>query len=286
MFAVFAIAAIVVVHPESAPPVAAQGPASFTSLNDLGTVLRPADRVRAPIVVPSTPIPARLTRETQQTTVSFNGCTGSLVRDDHGSIVGLAGAGHCVRSSSNVMRDGHIFGTGNIVAFDRADIELDSAADLFYVGLNGRNSADVRAQLVHNLERVGITTRQASAAALMTGYPRYNNQRNEPVTLALTVGGIVHWPRDPVGTIATFGNWNSRNQSCSPRASGSGLYLNLDGHGYVIVGVLSSRAEFERVQTMPYGAAYGLELRQFFEQQLSRTIDAEFLCGFAQPTPA
>ncbi len=270
------------VHTEAAPLAAQTHDAPFMARISSAQVLRPASRIRGAITAPNAPPPS--TSIALENTVSFNSCTANIVRDDHGAVLGIVGAAHCIGSSFNVMRDGHTFGTGNRLVLDRSQITRDTSTDMFYVGLNGRSAADVRAQLVSNYRRVDMASQTADSVAVMTGYPTFSNPSGEPVTLSLKVAGIVHWPRDPNDTIAAFGNWNSRNQSCSPGASGSGLYHWLDGQGYVIVGVLSSRAEFDRVQTMPYPPAYGLELRQYFESQLDRKIDAEFMCGFAPPT--
>jgi len=267
-----------------APSVAANGTAIHAGLHDPANALRSAERMSTPIAVPPGPVAPELAQAIEKNTVSFNTCTGNLVRDDQGAVLGIVGAAHCVRQSSNVVQDGHTFGTGTSVIIDRADIRLDSTTDMFYAGLDGRAAADVHAQLVLNYAQVDLTDRSSNQVAVMTGYPRFSNERNEPVTIPLSLSGIVHWPHDLADTIATFGDWNSENQSCSPGASGSGLYHHIDGHGYVIIGVLSSRAEFEQVQTMTYSADYGLELRRYFETQLGRTIDADFLCGFAPPT--
>jgi hypothetical protein len=120
---------------------------------------------------------------------------------------------------------------------------------------------------------------------VMSGYPAYNNSAGAVTTIPLAYGGPIVWPEDRRPAIGTFGNWTDTGRSCSPRASGSGLYALIPGLGYRIIGVLSSHAEFDHVQTMPYREEYGAELRIYFEQQLDRTIDASYLCGFTPPGP-
>lgn len=267
--------------PDSGHSAGAEAPAPTAPsamFNGSADALQPAVRTTGPAVVPVATVAAELAEATRSNTVRFNTCTANLLRDDRGVVLGVVGASHCVLSSNNVMSGVR---SANIA---RSAISLDPETDVFTVGLDGHRAAEVHDQLERNYQRADVSARRSDVTAAMTGYPTFSNPKGEPVTLQLMLGGIVRWPNSPDDTIATFGNWNDRNQGCTPGASGAGLYVHLDGYGYVIIGVLSSRAEFERVQTMPYPAAYGLELREYFEQQLGRKVQADFLCGFAPPT--
>ncbi|MEP2372688.1 MAG: hypothetical protein ABJ382_21685 [Ilumatobacter sp.] len=229
-------------------------------------------------------VPASIRTETHKSAIRFNNCTGNIIRDDHGAVLGFVGAAHCVRTASNSIRNGVAFAGATSSPIDRSAILLDTTTDVFYSGLEGHHAIDVWRQVWTNYTRADIDALPSTTMLAMSGYPSHHNPRGELVTLSLTLGGIVHWPNDPTDTIATFGDWNALEQTCSPGASGSGLYHYVEGAGWVVIAVLASRAEFEGVQTMPYSPEYGLELRSFFEKQLDLTIDAEYMCGFAPPS--
>lgn len=258
---------------------------------DLGAAVASAPAVRrsmsepVSVLAPGRAAPSSIPAEIRRNTVSFNGCTANIVRDDLGAVLGLVGAAHCVRTTSNSMCDGVLFASGTNWPIERSAITIDDTTDVFYSGLLGHHATDVWRQVRTNSAGADIGNLPTTTALAMAGYPSHHNPRGELVLLSLSLGGIVHWPNDLADTIATFGDWNALEQTCSPGASGSGLYLYIEGRGWVIIAVLASRAEFVGVQTMPYGAEYGLELRSFFEQQLGMTIDADYMCGFAPPSP-
>lgn len=269
----------------AAPLLAVPDSVPSGTVNQPASAIHRAVRGQSSVVAPDATVPVLVRAHIEARTVRFNGCTANLIRDDSNDLLGIAGAAHCVAPHSNVMRDGSSLASGSSQPIERSAIMIDGATDVFYSGLDGHAASDVRSQLMTNYARSGIANYdQQPTPVIMTGYPSHNNPRGESVTLALTLGGTVRWPSDPVDTIATFGDWNYLSQSCTPGASGSGLYFHVAGRGYVVVAVLASHAEFRRVQTMPYSDEYGQELRIFFERQLDRAIDADFMCGFAPPT--
>ena len=287
MTAVAILVVTVAIEQREAPArVEADDTTGFVEIGSLADALEPAVRWPASTVTPGgAMVPPAVATTTEHDTISFNHCAANLVRDDDGELLGLVGAAHCVTAQDNVMYDGATFAGGTSSQIERSAIAIDPVTDVFYSGLDGHGPTDVRTQLVTNDIRADVVHSTPGEVFVMTGYPMHHTSGGESVTLSLSFGGIVHWPNDPVDTIAMFGDRNDRDQSCSSRASGSGLYAHVDGHGDVVIAVLASHAEFERVQTMPYSDEYGHELCTFFEHQLDRPIEFDYLCGFASPTP-
>ncbi len=260
-------------------------PGTFRSAQALVPAVRHSMFAPATVTATAHSVPASIRTETHRSTIGFNGCTANIIRDDRGRVLGFVGAAHCVKPTSNTMRYVAVSANGIDSPIDRSMILMDTTTDMFYVGLEGHVATDVWHQVRMNFTRSDIEDQPSTTVLVMTGYPWHHNPRREAVTLSLTLGGIVRWPNDPTDTIATFGDWNALQQTCSPGASGAGLYHFIAGVGWVVIAVLASRAEFEGVQTMPYHPDYGLELRSFFEKQLAMTIDADYMCGFAPPSP-
>lgn len=255
-------------------------------------VLDSPERIKPDIVAPEPQqIPTGVLQSIKADILSFNGCTANKVRNSAGAVLGIVGAQHCVFKPevypygfTDTIYYGETYGSGPQQKVSPSQILSDpSGLDIFYIGTGGHSANEVRNQMIANYNLVNPDTIPINNPAIMVGYPSYNNHQGQKKVLQLAYGGIAGWPNGSNAFLATFGNWMDGDVSCTSRASGSGLWLNVPGWGPILVGVLAARAEDPPV-TLNYSTDYGKELMGYLAKLLGvKNIDAEYMCGFATP---
>ncbi len=265
----------------------------ITGIDEVGPAVATASAERLPMDINSPAyrsVPPSVLGQITRNVISYNSCSANLVIDNEtGETLGVSSAGHCARfPTSTVPSPTNIlwFSGSKHATLPRLDVHYssilkDPVLDIAYIGLNGHSSQEVQQQMIDNYNQADIPSLPINSLAVMAGFPYYNNPNKELKVLELAYGGITNWATT-YSRLAFFGDWLD-GVSCSPQSSGSGIYVFPPGKGPLLVGVLSTRAEFAPVRTMPYGPSYGLEVHQALEVALGRKINAQFMCGFATP---
>jgi hypothetical protein len=265
---------------------------SSSELTSAADASKVADRIMPNVLsVPDYPtIPQSVIDAVMQDVVSVNMCTGSIVRDEDGSALGVQTAKHCIRYPATpavnpldiintIYLNSLGFKTGPSINVSYPDIYRDPARDIAYLPLNGHTALQARQQVIDNLNAVNINSFPLGLDMFMTGFPRHNNYQRH--TIELKYGGISNWGSSQ-RRINAFGNWVT-GSSCSMGSSGAGLYAIPPGEWPILLGTLSDHAEFFPVITMPYSASYGEEIKDYVEVLLDVNLDAEFMCVFSTP---
>lgn len=246
-------------------------------------------RIPIDIVAPSTvTLPASELDKIRNLTVSFNGCSASIILDNQAQPLGIIGAKHCIiqKDYSNFLWFGHNFvhsGTMRHIGL-LSNILQDPKNDIFYLGDFGHTNEEVRQQLIINNQLIKQSSIPLNNLMYVAGFPSYNNPTDELKIIPLAYGGNLQWPNGATSLPSGFGNWEAAGVSCSNRDSGGGIYVEIPNLGPVLYGPLSSRAEFSPVLTVPYDTNYGEELRVYFSNQSGLDIDhTQFVCMTATP---